>query len=249
MISIELGEVKEIIFNVLNAANQPALGEEGNFPELMINSGSWTTNGLSPLISLGFGRYVSMLNTNLLPLQNGDVIQVRYKGVSSLETFPISFIIGSQLSGNTSIDYYGTLQEANIFFANKLNAEPWNQATSKDKISALITATQLIDRLSFISSKENPLQPLEFPRKNIGMPDGIKAATWHIAIMLLDGYDPEIEAEKLMTEMNKYSSVQSYYERDFIPDYKVAGIPSAVAWGYLRPYLRDAREISLSRIG
>lgn len=248
MRSVGVGETVVVYFNVELTGGGPALSETGGVPQALLNTGSWSTNGFSSLASSGYGRYYANLDTSLLSVANGDVIQTRYQGPATKEAKGDTFIVGEAIADPISISCYGSLNEANTYFANMLNTRPWDSASNDDRWKSLRQATQMIDRLNFAGEIANEGQVLQFPRAgDTSVPEDIKFATYHIAMMLLDGFDPEIEQEKLMTNMNKYQAVQSYYDRSFIPDYRVAGIPSAIAWGYLRPYLRDSRELTLVR--
>ena len=63
-----------------------------------------------------------------------------------------------------NVNSYVSLQEANDYFSSRLGSDYWDTLTDAQKEKALITATKRIDRLSFIGSKQNPAQPLQFPR-------------------------------------------------------------------------------------
>jgi hypothetical protein len=81
-----------------------------------------------------------------------------------------------------------------------------------------------------------------------GIPQDITFAAYEVAIKLLDGYDPDLEIDNLFATSKGYSSVRASYDTNRIPEYIRNGIPSAVAWSYLVPYLRDAREIRVTRV-
>jgi len=127
--------------------------------------------------------------------------------------------------------YYGTIQEANEYFENRLHEWAWSNASSDDRRKALIKATAIIDALNFKGEKaavydvmydedgeeldwsEDDIieaelsQELEFPRgTDTEIPDQIKIACWEISHALLDG------------------------------------------GRYLRPFLRDTKAIKLSRV-
>lgn len=172
------------------------------------------------------------------------------------------------------LDAYGSLSEANNYFDNRLRSVPWKRANSNDKRSALHEATQMIDRLNFAGNKTDPVQVHQFPRAPIAaptqivvnesgipvtlastddsadsvIPTDIKYACFEIAMKLIQGYDPDREADLLTTESHSYSGVRTTFNRDFIPDYMRAGIPSFKAWSYLKPFLRDPSECFLTRV-
>jgi len=171
--------------------------------------------------------------------------------------------------------YYGTVEEANTYFSNRLFEEAWTDASSEDRVKALIRATQIIDGLSFKGEKaavyavmydeEGELiddvteeeimeaeasQELEFPRGwDTEIPDQIKIACWEIAHALLDGVDPDLELENLGVVSQGIASVRTTYNRNHtLIEHIMNGVPSAAAWRYLRPFLRDSDAILLSRV-
>lgn len=147
------------------------------------------------------------------------------------------------------LDAYGTLSEANIYFDNRLRSVAWKLAKKEDKKSAMKEATEMIDCLDFIGSKTDSAQIHQFPRQtNIDVPTDIKYACFEIAIKLIQGYDPDREADILAVQGQSYSGVKTSYNRTFVPDYMRAGIPSFSAWTYLKPYLRNPEEIDLNRL-
>lgn len=174
------------------------------------------------------------------------------------------------------LDAYGTLSEANTYFDNRLRSVSWKRARKEDKMSALREATLIIDRLNYSGDKSDPTQYHQFPRQPTVLPtqvvidpaDGlpvnlktlqddpdtriprdIKYACFEVAIKLIQGYDPDKEVDLLATESHSYSGVRTSFNREFVPDYIRAGIPSFRAWTYLRPYLRNPEEIVLTRVG
>lgn len=152
---------------------------------------------------------------------------------------------------------YCTIDEAYDYFSTRLDTEDWDSANSELQVKALKVATRLINNLNFKGCKLDPLQINEFPRSyeqfntvinDTEVPDAIKIATCEIAINLLDGTDIEQEIENLFAVSQTYASVTTGYIGSVVPDYMRAGIPSAVAWAYLRPYLSSRRNISISRV-
>ena len=268
MRTVEIGESVAVYFDVFLSDNvSPALGEAGGQPESLLNAGTFSSNGIGVLTSQGYGRYSATLNTSELSVAVGDVIRTRYKGAATAEAFGDTFVVVSSDNDvppdDVSVSYYGSLAHADLFFANRLNVRKWTNSSNADKIKALTMSTQIIDRLNFSGDKANDGQVLQFPRKNtyidpttlvestsgdVNVPNDIKIATYLVAYKLLDGYDPDVQANMLAVEMSKYQSVQTYYQRDYIPEYMQAGIPSSEAWNYIRPYLRDPREVTLSRV-
>lgn len=83
--------------------------------------------------------------------------------------------------------------------------------------------------------------------KDTVIPTDIENAAYIIALRLLDGYDADTEQDNLMATSNKQGNAVTSYDRTWVPDYIKAGIPSATAWGYLRPYLRDPHDMQFIR--
>lgn len=144
---------------------------------------------------------------------------------------------------------YCTEAEATAYFSGRLNTDVWDDASTADRGKALVQATRIIDQLNFKGTKADDSQELQFPRYGDDtVPDDIKCACSEIALALLDGVDPEIEAENLFMVSQGYANVRSTYDRQAQAEHSVAGVPSVVAWRYLLPYLRDSRAVDLSRV-
>lgn len=147
------------------------------------------------------------------------------------------------------LDAYGSLERANIYFDNRLRAEPWKRSSIGDRKAAMLEATELIDRLNFVSSKSLETQLHQFPRNaDLTVPSEIEKACYEIALKLLDGYDPDMEVDNLAAESQGFSTVRETYNRTFALDHMRAGIPSAKAWEYLKPYLAEYRSIKICRV-
>jgi len=93
-------------------------------------------------------------------------------------------------------------------------------------------------------------QNLEFPRgTDTTVPDTIQCACFEIAHSLLDGKDPEIELENLGVVSQGYAAVRTTYSRNQVPiEHLINYVPNALAWRWLKPFLRDEDAIILSRI-
>ena len=65
---------------------------------------------------------------------------------------------------------------------------------------------------------------------------------------MLEGYEPEIEAATLGILSETSSGVRSTYDNTFVNDHIRAGIPSIEAWLYLKTFLFDPLEITISRV-
>ena len=145
---------------------------------------------------------------------------------------------------------YLAVTEAWDYFDTRLDSSDWECADDEHRLKALKTATRLINRLKFRGVKFDLEQVNEFPRDdNALVPDDVKIATCEIASVLLSAVDLELEMENLFTKSQSYASINTGYDGSIVPDYLRAGIPSAVAWSYLRPYLFNPRTIRVNRIG
>jgi hypothetical protein len=93
-------------------------------------------------------------------------------------------------------------------------------------------------------------QVLEFPRgEDTVVPETIRRACYEIAYSLLDGKDPELELENLGVVSQGYSSVRTTYSRSQVPiEHLINGIPNALAWRLLKPFLRDGDAVKLTRV-
>ncbi len=93
-------------------------------------------------------------------------------------------------------------------------------------------------------------QNLAFPRgTDTEVPDTILCACFEIAHSLLDGKDPEIELENLGVISQGYASVRTTYSRSQVPiEHLINYVPNALAWRWLKPFLRDEDAIVLRRV-
>lgn len=93
-------------------------------------------------------------------------------------------------------------------------------------------------------------QNLVFPRgTDTVVPDTIICAGYEIAHSLLDDKDPEIELENLGVISHGYASVRTTYSRSQIPiEHLINYVPNALAWRWLKPFLRDEDAIILRRV-
>jgi hypothetical protein len=145
------------------------------------------------------------------------------------------------------MSYYGTVNDADDFFSQHLNTSAWFDTSPTDRAKALLGATELIDRLNYVGDKTDPNQALEFPRNgDTDVPTPILQACYWIALRLIDGIDPETEAELINISQNTWAATTTY-DRSFVPRRIAAGIPSDRAWQLLYPYLRDPGAIQIFR--
>ncbi len=168
---------------------------------------------------------------------------------------------------------YGSLVKANAYFLTRLHAEAWEDSSSLNQTKALYTATRIIDRLNYKGYKNTvylvleaaddyedvsqddrrvaeAAQELEFPRDaDTVVPTDIETACFEIALALLDGVDPDVELENLGTAGQGYGGVKISYNRDQQPiEHLLHGVPSAMAWRILKPFLRDGRAVITARV-
>jgi hypothetical protein len=146
------------------------------------------------------------------------------------------------------IEPYADLDEAEEYFNTRPNSEDWFDLTSAEQLKYLITATRYIDRLRFAGCKTDPEQIYAFPRSpDLTVPDAIKIATCEIAINLADETNMEQEIENLAVVNQTYGSVRTQYHEGIVVEHIRAGIPSAIAWSYLKPFLVDPTKITVIR--
>lgn len=145
---------------------------------------------------------------------------------------------------------YVDVPTAQIYLNNRLSSftMPWDVASDTDRLAALCTATEMIDKLNYLGSKTDILQVLQFPRDgDTVVPQEIIRATILCAVTLLDGFDVEIELENLNMLSQGYANVRSSFDRSVKPAHIINGIPNTEAWRYLIPFLRNANEVEINR--
>lgn len=165
---------------------------------------------------------------------------------------------------------YVTIQEAQAYFDERLHETAWSLASAADRPKALLAATRIIDSLSYKGYKHTVYEVLEadpdadldaiyaaeaaqeneFPRgADTEVPEQIKWACYEIAYALLDGVDPDLELENLAIQDHAIGPVRSSFSRKQEPlEHVINGVPSATAWKYLKPFLRDDDRLRLSRV-
>jgi len=147
---------------------------------------------------------------------------------------------------------YISVEDAQDYFDDRLNTGAWDVHSvtgDGDQEKALKQATRIINRLNFIGSKTDDAQENQFPRGgDTEIPEDIEIACCEIAIALLDGVDPDIEMENLNMTTQAYGQTSTSYDRTNPAEHILAGVPSATAWRYLKPYLRDSRQVNVSRV-
>lgn len=154
-----------------------------------------------------------------------------------------------QIYTKSVLPYYGTLASAENYFRSKIRStvREWFDSEPEDKIASLREATRLIETLNFLGTPVSEDQLLHFPTEEDGQPIGVEVACYEIALQLLKGLDPETEKRNLSVTSQGFAGSRTTYARDFVQEHLNAGIPSAIAWSILRPYLGDPSLIKLSR--
>ena len=147
---------------------------------------------------------------------------------------------------------YISVNDAQDYFDTRLNSEAWDEHTvsgDNSQEKALAQATRIIDRLNSQGNNSDSEQANQFPRSGDSVvPEDIEIACCEIALALLDGVDPDIEMENLSMTSEAYGQTRINYDRSGAAEHILAGVPSATAWRYLKPYLRDSRYVLLSRV-
>jgi len=179
--------------------------------------------------------------------QNAYYYYITFVNAVGLESAPSAIETGT---GQTVAgDAYITIAEAQDFMNSRLDAEPWDDSTVTNQSKALVMATRAIDTLNYEGDMYDDDQTLQFPRgTDTTVPQDIKDACAEEALALLDGKNPDLEFENLGMVSQGYSSARATYDRTRLPEHLVAGIASSTAWRYLKPYIRDANTIDLSRV-
>lgn len=63
-----------------------------------------------------------------------------------------------------NVNAYSSVVEADSYFENRLDAAAWTDADATEKSKALITATSLLETMSWTGEVVSESQPLAFPR-------------------------------------------------------------------------------------
>lgn len=143
---------------------------------------------------------------------------------------------------------YCDVAYGDIYFETRYPSSVWDAASDADKLKALYQATALIDNLSFTGDKYDSDQELEFPRgDDTEIPTNIKKAACELAYALLDGADPEMEAQSIFQTASVFDVVRITRHQNLVPTRILHGIVSMYAWNLLQPFLKDPSSITLSR--
>lgn len=164
------------------------------------------------------------------------------------------------MASNIVFPQYLANDVADQYFYNRLNSDVWLNASELDKTAALMQSTRAIDNLNFLGVKFDASQSLAFPRWQPDLysdanspvtpviPQDILIACCENAIVLLDGFDFEIEMAGLNNNAVIFAGVRETYDRQLAVSHLRHGIASALAWTYLKPWLNDTLSFTLSRV-
>lgn len=147
--------------------------------------------------------------------------------------------------------YYGSVSGGDLYHSRRTHAWDWQNATLLDKLKALYTATDLIEKFNFVGSKTSAAQTLSFPRTRtlsdgtvcqIGgtplVPDEIIKACYLIADSLVGGRDPQADFESQNVKVETFGPVRTEFATDKGPMQHIANlIPSPSAWALILPFL------------
>jgi len=149
----------------------------------------------------------------------------------------------------TDDNSYVALADANTYFNERLNVQPWDESEDDDKNRSLIMATAAIENLNFTGCKTDTDQTLQFPRyDDTSIPTEIEQATYECALALLDGVDIEMEKETMNLTEQRIGGVKVGYDSIVPAEHIIAGIPSYKAWILMKPFLLAPNNIELFRV-
>lgn len=137
---------------------------------------------------------------------------------------------------------YVTVQEGTTYFASRLHAEAWSQASACDKGKALDMATRVIDRTPIVGVKSAYDQANQFPRyPDLTVPQAVKDATCEEALALLERGNSQ--RRRLQQEGVSSFSVGGLSET-YVSGARGGGLLSQEAKELLRPWLLGAVSIT-----
>jgi hypothetical protein len=128
-----------------------------------------------------------------------------------------------------------SVNDAQDYFDTILQTDAWDYAIGSDRTKALIGATRILESLNF---KKELSEYTEYP-------EWLQFAACEIALALLDGRGVEQMIESAGVAQSGYQNARINVKS--VPEYILAGVPSAAAWRYIKPYLHDSKAIKISR--
>jgi hypothetical protein len=99
----------------------------------------------------------------------------------------------------------------------------------------------------YFSLPAPPYTPVTEPIVTPVVPQEILIAVCENAIVLLDGFDFELEIKNLYTIKSEYAAIRETYDRTIAVTQLRSGIASARAWTLLQPWLADTKSFTISR--
>jgi hypothetical protein len=153
-----------------------------------------------------------------------------------------------------------SIEDASTYFDGRLYATAWTDSDEDRQQKALNDATRIINLFQYKGQKTESGQLDQWPRQNILVenilldktvtPDAVLIAQYEIAYAVLDGYDPERDLRSINVTSRGISSARIAYDSRAVPEHLMYGVPSALAWVSLLPFLeRDmAGTIKLHRV-
>lgn len=151
--------------------------------------------------------------------------------------------------GSASANSFATRAEADAYFAGRVGAGAWEDATAYRRDQALITATRRLNALRYVGYKTSDTQALVWPRigafdesdyeyDTATVPAPVKEATFEAALKILadsaDGSDPLADSELAQFDRAKVGPL----EVDINHAHKPAKTPDA-ALRLLRHLMRS----------
>lgn len=147
--------------------------------------------------------------------------------------------------------YYGSVPAGDAFASTRVHSWDWSNNSVVDRVKALYTATDIIDKFSFVGHKTVSTQGLEFPRTRtlpdetvalIGgvstVPKEIERAAYLIADALLGGRDPQADFESQNVKVETFGPIRTEFATDKGPMQHIANlVPSPAAWALIFPFL------------
>ena len=137
---------------------------------------------------------------------------------------------------------YVTPEEAETYFATRLENSAWNAATDDIKERALITASRKLENLNFLGVKAVCSQPMAFPRlfgSWEGIPEAVEQAVFEEAIALLEqGDSVHTKNRELGIQSVSLGSASVAYK-----DVKQEGLLSPEAYILVSKWLRKGFDI------
>ena len=163
--------------------------------------------------------------------------------------------------GDIRSAYYGFVSDGDLYMARRSHNWDWQSANLSDKLKALYSATDLIEKFNFIGTKTVSTQTLAFPRTRTlssgivcqigattGVPPEIVKAIYLIADALLGGRDPQADFEAQNVKVETFGPVRTEFATDKGPMQHIANlIPSPSAWALILPFLGISTSFSVNK--